>query len=97
MVSWKLSKEMQPQTEEAKKEMAEVPYRKLVGMLLQLANCTRPDIAAAVGILGKFNANPGIKHWKAGLEVVKYIKGTAEYGVGYGRRQEGIPYERLCG
>jgi len=97
VVSWKLSKEMQPQTEEAKKEMAEVPYRKLVGMLLHLANCTRPDIAAAVGILGKFNANPGIKHWKAGLEVVKYIKGTADYGVVYGRRQEGIPYVPLCG
>ena len=97
VVSWKLSKEMGPQTEEAKKEMAEVPYRKLVGLLLHLANCTRPDIAAAVGILGKFNANPGVKHWKAGLEVVKYLKGTADYGVVYGRRQEGIPYEPLCG
>ena len=97
VVSWKLSKDMEPQTEKAKKEMAEVPYRRLVGMLLHLANCTRPDIAASVGILGKFNANPGIKHWKAGLEVVKYIKGTADYGVVYGRRQEGIPYEPLCG
>ena len=97
VASWKLSKEMGPQTEAAKKEMAEVPYRKLVGMLLHLANCTRPDISAAVGILGKFNANPGTKHWKAGLEVVKYIKGTADHGVVYGRRQEGIPYVPLCG
>ena len=97
VVSWKLTKDMGPQTDQAKKDMENVPYRRLVGMLLHLANYTRPDIAAAVGILGKFNANPGEKHWKAGLEVVKYLKGTADYGIIYGRRQEGIPYEPLCG
>ena len=96
VVSWKLSKDMGPQTAKEKKEMQEIPYRRLIGMLLHLANCTRPDIAAAVGILGKFNANPGSKHWKAALEVVKYLKGTADYGVVYGRQQDGIPYVPLC-
>ena len=34
--------------------------------------------------------------WKAALEVVKYLKGTADYGVVYGRQQDGIPYVPLC-
>ena len=97
VVSWKLSKDMGPQTTKEKKAMEEIPYRRLIGMLLHLANCTRPDISAAVGILGKFNANPGMKHWKAALEVVKYLKGTANYGVVYGRQRDGIPYVPLCG
>ena len=97
VVSWKLSKDMGPQTAKEKKEMQEIPYRRLIGMLLHLANCTRPDISAAVGILGKFNANPGMKHWKAALEVVKYLKGTANHGVVYGRQRDGIPYVPLCG
>ena len=28
-------------------------------------------------------------------EVVKYLKGTADYGVVYGRQQDGIPYAPL--
>ena len=97
VVAGKLSKDMGPQTAKERKEMQEIPYRRLIGMLLHLANCTRPDISAAVGILGKFNANPGMKHWKAALEVVKYRKGTANHGVVYGRQRDGIPYVPLCG
>ena len=97
VASWKLTKEMGPQTAKEKKEMEKIPYRRLIGMLLHLSNCTRPDIAAAVGILGKFNATPGMQHFKAGLEVVRYLRATANYGVIYGRRREEIPYVPLCG
>ena len=27
--------------------------------------CTRPDIAYVLGMLGRYQSNPGIDHWKA--------------------------------
>ncbi|XP_017438288.1 uncharacterized protein LOC108344344 [Vigna angularis] len=42
--------------------------------------CTRPDIAYVVGVLGRYQSNPGVDHWKAakksfisGLRVVDSI------------------------
>ena len=48
-------------TAKEKKEMQEIPYRRLIGMVLHLANCTRRDISAAVGILATCDATPGRK------------------------------------
>ncbi|KAL0370174.1 UNVERIFIED_CONTAM: Retrovirus-related Pol polyprotein from transposon TNT 1-94 [Sesamum angustifolium] len=31
--------------------------------------CTRPDIAFAVGMLGRYQSNPGIEHWKAAKKI----------------------------
>ena len=94
----KLTKDMCPMTQEAIKIMKGVPYRSLIGALNHIANCTRPDIAAAVGICAQFCENPGETHWKAAKMILRYLKGTREYGIIYGRhRTEHIPYAPLCG
>ena len=36
----------------------EVPYFSVIGALMYLTNCTRPDIAFAVNILVRHSANP---------------------------------------
>ena len=38
-------------------------YQKAIGCLTYLSTATRPDIAAAVGMLSKFMVDPGITHW----------------------------------
>jgi hypothetical protein len=38
------------------------PYMKVVGILLHLVNCTRPDLAHAVGLLCRCNHAPGPTH-----------------------------------
>ena len=37
---------------------------------------THPDLSFSVSLLARFQANPGIKHWKALMHVVGYIKNT---------------------
>jgi hypothetical protein len=41
--------------------------------------CTRPDISFAVGMLGRYQSNPGMDHWKAAKKVLRYLQGTKEY------------------
>ena len=56
--------------------MANVPYRKAVGMLNWLAMMTRPDIAYATSVVCRFAANPGKAHWNAVKRIIRYLRGT---------------------
>jgi len=40
-------------------------YQSLIGSLMYLATCTRPDIAFAIGVLAKFYSKPNQSHWTA--------------------------------
>ena len=62
----------------------EFPYRELIGSLLYLSVCTRPDIAHSVGVLSRFMSNPTMAHWRAGQGVLKYLAGTRDFGLTYG-------------
>ena len=55
-------------------------YRQLVGSLRYLCN-TRPGIAYSVGIISKFMKAPKIFHMMAAKRILRYVKGTIDYGV----------------
>lgn len=69
------------QFSDEKSEMVEFPYRQAVGSLMYLAVATRPDISYAVGYISRFMENPNQQHVKAVKRVIKYIKGTTDYGI----------------
>ena len=60
------------------------PYAALIGSLNYVACCTRPDISQAVGALASYMANPTTDHWTAGKRLLRYLAGTADYGITYG-------------
>ena len=59
-------------------------YRSMIGSLLYLTG-TRPDIMHAVGIVGRFQANPKETHLQAVKRIFKYLQGTQNYGLWYPR------------
>ena len=52
------------------------------GLLMYLVN-TRPDISFAVNSLSQFMVDPRRVHWTAAKHILRYIRGTMEYGLVY--------------
>jgi hypothetical protein len=80
----KLSKSMSPQTPEATKEASLFPYRSVIGSLMYLMLCTRPDIAFAISQLSKYNSCYGPDHINAVKHLIRYISYTHKLQITYG-------------
>ena len=78
-----LNLQMCPKTEEEKQQMSRIPYSNAVGSLMYAMICTRPDIAYAIGLVSRFQSDPGMAHWKAIKRILRYLKGTAKYSICY--------------
>ncbi|KAL6311037.1 hypothetical protein AAG906_015922 [Vitis piasezkii] len=72
-----------PKNDLEREQMKNIPYASAVGSLMYAQVCTRPDIAFAVGMLGRYQSNPGIDHWKAAKKVMRYLQGTKDYKLMY--------------
>ena len=57
-------------------------YRQLVKKLLYLTH-TRPDLSFAVGLVAWFMQNPRESHWKAAKRILRYVRGTVQFGIHY--------------
>ena len=93
----KLSKEQMPVTPEEKQDMARVPYRQVVGSLMYLASGTRPDIAQALGDCARYCSNPGRPHWNALKWILRYLVGTRDLCIRYGKKIPDMPFSPLHG
>ena len=65
--------------------MDNIPYASLVGSLMYAQTYTRPDISFAVGMLGRYQSNPGLFHWRAAKKVLRYLQGTKDHMLTYRR------------
>ncbi|XP_059638549.1 secreted RxLR effector protein 161-like [Cornus florida] len=68
-----------PKNELEHKEMQNIPYASIAGSLIYAQVCTRPDIGFAVGMLSRYQSNPGMYHWKSAKKVMRYLQGTKNY------------------
>ena len=44
---------------------------------------TQPDLSFTVGLLARFQNNPGPAHWRMLAHVMQYVNGTLEYHIAY--------------
>lgn len=56
-------------------------YRRAVGLLNYLVQCTRPDLALVASQLSQFLDKPGTQHWAAFKRVLRYLKYTSTLGL----------------
>ena len=63
--------------------ISQLEYLRIIGNLMYIMNCTRPDIAYFVNKLSRYTSNPGEDHWKALVKVFRYLKYTKNYGLHY--------------
>ncbi|TYJ96374.1 gag/pol protein [Cucumis melo var. makuwa] len=54
-----LSKEQCPKIPQEVEDMSNIPYASAVGSLMYATLCTRPDICYSVGIVSRYQSNPG--------------------------------------
>lgn len=55
-------------------------FKELVGSLLYLSTCTRPDISHAVSIASR-TSKPTQAHWIALKRILRYLKGSRDLGI----------------
>ncbi|XP_067034756.1 uncharacterized protein [Acropora muricata] len=56
-------------------------YQSVVGSLLYLSSVSRPDITFAVSNVARYSSNPTKEHWLALKRILRYLKGTVNYGI----------------
>lgn len=69
------------------KENTNKPYRELIGSLMYLMLCTRPDISYAVGYLSRFQSCSTDAHWEYLKRILRYLQLTKEMKLVFGNNK----------
>jgi hypothetical protein len=72
-----------PKNDEKKNQMSKVPYASAIGSLMYAILCTRSDICFAVGMVSRYQSNPGLAHWRAIKRILRYLRGTIDHALCY--------------
>ena len=64
--------------------MSKTPYASAIGSLMYAMLCTRPDIAYAVSLTSRYQSDPGVDHWTAVKNILKYLRRTKDMVLSYG-------------
>lgn len=68
----------------------EIPYQSLIGSVMYLAVCSRPDISYAVSYLSQFNNCYTSEHWSAAKRLLRYLKGTINYKLNFVKTRQSL-------
>ena len=47
--------------------------------------CTRPDICFAIGMMSRYQRNPGLAHWAAVKRIFRYLRGITDFALCFHR------------
>ena len=65
--------------------MKDIPYASTVESLIYAQVYTRTYISFVVGMLRRYQSNPGLDYWRAAKKVLRYLQGTKDYMLMYKR------------
>ena len=64
--------------------MSMIPYASAIGSIMYGMLCTRPDISYALSVMSRFQSDPGMGHWVAVKNILKYLRRTKDVFLIYG-------------
>ena len=68
-------------------------YREMIGSLIYIMTCTRPDLSWIVSKLSQYLAEPKQQHWIAAKHLLRYLKGTIDQELHYRKCEESLQLE----
>jgi hypothetical protein len=69
-------------------------FKHIVGSFRYLCH-TKPDIAYEVGLISRYMEKPTTSHLITSKRMLRYLKGTCNYGIQYSKNQNNQTYELL--
>ena len=83
------------QMKEIKARFGILHYRSVIGALLYVSCCTRPDICFVLNKLAKYANNPRVVYLRALLHLIGFLKNTSNKGLGLYSKIESSPLYHL--
>jgi len=68
--------------------MSTITFASTIGSVMYAMICARPDVSYALSICSKYQSNPGMIHWAAVKNILKYLKRTKDLFLVYGGDEE---------
>ena len=68
--------------------MKVIPYASAISSIMYAMLCTRPDVNLAISLVGRYQSDPGVEHWTAVKNILKYLKRTKDMFLIYEVDQE---------
>ena len=65
-------------------------YREVVGSLIYIMTCTRPDLSWIVSKLSQNLSEPNEQHWITAKHVMSYLKGTIDHELCYRKSEANL-------
>ncbi|KAA0051332.1 gag/pol protein [Cucumis melo var. makuwa] len=81
-----LLKEQCPKTPQEVEDMRNIPYASTVGSLMYVMSCTRPNICYSIGMVSRYQSNPGRDYRITVKNILKYLTKTKDYMHVYGTK-----------
>ncbi|GAA0145518.1 transmembrane signal receptor [Lithospermum erythrorhizon] len=74
------------------KPVDETHFKQIVGSLMYLTS-TRPDLMFATSLINRYMSNPTELHLQVAKKILRYLKGTTQYGILYQKGSNGRELE----
>ena len=73
-----LSKKDCMATLEEREHMSRVPYASALGSIMYAMTCTRADMVYSLGVVSRYQSDPGEAYWKVVKSILKYLRNTKD-------------------
>ena len=85
-----LSKSQCPNTKDEREQMSKIPYASVIGSIMYVMLCTKPDVSYALSITSRYQSDPGESHWTNVKNILKYMRRSKDMFLVYGGLEDDL-------